>query len=95
MLQSSFISSSDARRYFLTVTIVVIVAVAAVCVFNWFGISHGFADWRDLRLQRYQLAKLDTLQHADVVLIGDVHSRMRSIPVPGVKKREKKWYPYR
>jgi hypothetical protein len=76
--RSSSISSSDpilparsALRYLVLAAGTALMLVLAVCALNWHGFVSGLADFKEARLLRTQLDRLDAARDVDVVLLGD------------------------
>jgi hypothetical protein len=62
---------SGARRYLAVFFATALLLTAAVCGFNWYGFSQGYADFAEARLLRAQLDKLEAAERIDVLLLGD------------------------
>ncbi len=71
MSPSSSISSSEAGRWLAVVAAATLLAIVAICVLNWWGVSKGLVGWEATRLQREQLRKIEGAPRIDVVLLGD------------------------
>ena len=69
--RSSSISSSDARRFLLTAAASALAVVAIVCAVAWTGVQRGLVGWQTAQLLRYQIAKIESLEHIDLLLVGD------------------------
>ena len=71
MSPSSFISSSEALRYLGLLAAAALLAVIGVCALSLWGIEDNLVAWKDTKLLRYQVAKLEATPQVDILLLGD------------------------
>jgi hypothetical protein len=68
---SSSISSSEAARYLGLVLLAAAIVVSGIAGISLIGIEQGLVTWKEAKLLRHQLDKIDAASRVDVLLVGD------------------------
>jgi hypothetical protein len=71
MSPSSSISSSEAARYLGLVLVAAIIVVSGIAGISLIGIEQGLVTWKEAKLLRHQLDKIEAAPRVDVLLVGD------------------------
>jgi hypothetical protein len=71
MSPSLSISSSDAARYLGLVLLAALIVVSGIAGISLIGIEQGLVTWKEAKLLRHQLDKIEAAPRVDVLLVGD------------------------